>query len=107
VLLSQAWCAKCGKPLNGDVEWNHALAHAIGGSDGPENIEAIHTDCHKIETNGTKATTAGSTKQVVAKVKRLRGETGQGSATRKIRSRGFPKPPPGYKHNWPSRKVGQ
>ena len=38
-----------------------------------------HKSCHAVVTNGTKATTAGSTaKQRIAKVKRLRGETFNG-----------------------------
>lgn len=127
VLLQQARCAKCNGTLGTDVEWNHVLAHALGGGDGPDNIEAIHKACHKTETNGTRATTAGSTKQVVAKVKRLQntyGDYSYGLAvdmalredpaptgpvkidkrfTRKIQSRGFDKPPPGHKQKIRSR----
>lgn len=113
VLLSQARCARCGEVLGNDVEWNHVLAHALGGSDGPENIEAVHKACHAVISDGTKATTAGSTKQIVAKSKRIlrkRAEAAGESkrkARAKIPSRGFPKPPEGFKHRWPKRKVGQ
>ena len=92
VLQSQALCGcGCGAPLKDKaIEWDHCLAHALEGSDGPENIRAVLVDCHAIISNGTKATTAGCTKAVVAKVKRLRGETCTGPKA-KIPSRPFPK----------------
>ena len=127
VLLQQALCPKCGQRLGSDVEWNHVQEHALGGSDGPENIEAVHKVCHKIITVGTGATTAGSSVGKVAKVKRLqkknegraahdslrmapstepsRAREG-GSPKRKIQSPGFQKPPPGFVHFPAGRKVG-
>ena len=90
VLQSQALCGcGCGAPLKDKaIQWDHCLAHALEGSDGPENIRAVLVDCHDRITNGTKATTAGCTKAVVAKVKRIRGETCNGPKA-KIHSRPF------------------
>jgi hypothetical protein len=124
VLLLQARCAKCGGILGADVEWNHIMPHALGGGDGPDNIEAVHEACHAEITNGTKATTAGSTKHVVAKAKRLRKTYGLAvdmnlkedraptgpvkidkRFSRKLASRSFPKPPPGHQHFPKGRKV--
>lgn len=109
VLQSQAVCGcGCGAPLKGEaIQYDHCLAHALEGSDGPENIRAVLADCHDRITNGTRATTAGSTKQVVAKVKRLNGTTGRNKRKRKILSLEFPKAPPGYRHFPAGRKVGQ
>ena len=133
VLLTQARCGcGCGEKLGEAVVWDHTLAHALEGSDGPENIRCLRADCDKIVTNGTKATTAGSTKHTVAKVKRLRGKagkcvvcdgvggsygtcvgscyacngTGRKKPERKRQSRKFQKPPPGYVHLPAGRKVG-
>lgn len=128
VLQSQAVCGcGCGAPLKGEaIQYDHCLAHALEGSDGPENIRAVLADCHDRITNGTRATTAGSTKQVVAKVKRIRKkrqtllEKFEEAARepvpdygckmkprRKILSLKFPAAPPGYRHFPAGRKVGQ
>ena len=107
VLLHQALCPKCGQRLGSDVEWNHVQEHALGGSDGPENIEAVHKVCHKVITVGTGATTAGSSAGKIAKVKRhQKRAAGQTRPKHKIQGRGFQKPPPGYKHFPAGRKVG-
>jgi hypothetical protein len=77
-------------PWSGTIEREHLHELGLGGADTPENCRYSCTLCHKIITNGTKATTAGSSKQRIAKVKRIRGET----CTRKgppIKSRGFDK----------------
>lgn len=131
VLQSQAICGcGCGEKLGDSVIYDHVLAHALEGSDGPENIRAIRVDCDKIVTNGTKATTAGSTKHTVAKVKRIRKKRGGASdgtpvepnpkprppepaeaeieyaaPKRTIQNRGFQKPPPGHKHFPTGRKI--
>jgi hypothetical protein len=75
---------------HGPAEREHLHEVKLGGPDIPENCRYSHAKCHAIVTNGTKATTAGSSKQRIAKVKRIRGET----CTRKgppIKSRGFDK----------------
>ncbi len=72
------------------IEREHVLELALGGSDEPENWRYSHLDCHKIITNGSKATSAGSSKHRIAKVRRLRGEN-KPRIKRKIPSRGFEK----------------
>lgn len=73
ILARQARCALSGEPL-GDysaIEWDHIGERAITFDDSWENFQAVLTDPHDIKTNGTKATTAGSSKHKVAKVRRL------------------------------------
>ena len=67
--------------------------HALGldGPDTPDNWRLVHKPCARRKTFGTKATTAGSDIHLIAKGKRLRGETGQDRPKRKIPSRGFDK----------------
>lgn len=95
VLLAQGVvpCALCGKRiLAGDetvMEHLHALA--LGGADDESNMRLVHKACADRKTNGTKATTAGSDAHLIAKGKRLRGETGQNRRKAPIRSRGFDK----------------
>ena len=107
VLQSQAICGcGCGEALGENIIWDHVFAHALGGSDDPENIRAVRVDCNDRITNGTKATTAGSTKHVVAKSKRIRKKlAGDVRPKHKIPSRGFQKPPAWRKSQWPSRRV--
>jgi hypothetical protein len=76
-------------------EREHVQEYALGGSDLPFNARYSCAGCHSIITNGTKATSAGSSKHRIAKVKRLRGETCQGPK-KKI---------PQRKDPWPSRKF--
>lgn len=73
-----------------DIEREHLTELALGGEDTPINCAYSHKDCHAKVTNGTKATTAGSSKQRIAKMKRLTGETPKRKG-RKIPSRPFPK----------------
>ncbi len=86
-------CPLCYKPIlpGGKTICEHLHALALGGDDTPENRRLVHWSCADIKTRGTKATTAGSDIQQIAKGKRLRGETGQGRMKRKIQSRGFDK----------------
>ena len=62
-----------------------------------ENLVLRCSPCHKTKS-------AREAKQR-AKEKRLNGTTGQNKRKAKIPSRGFPKPPPGYKHKIPSRPL--
>lgn len=52
-------------------EREHLHEYALGGPDEPANCRYGCSECHAIITNGTKATSAGSSKQRIAKVKRL------------------------------------
>lgn len=55
----------------------------------PRYMQWLDRDAHALKTNGTKATSAGSDKNRIAKVRRLRGEVGQNKRKRK----------------WPKRKL--
>lgn len=96
-------CYRCRQPLEPHqlIEREHLTEYAIGGSDEPCNAAYSHTACHAIVTNGTPATTAGSSKQRIAKAKRIPG---------KMR---VSKPPPGtrepktIKRKWPSRPFAK
>ncbi len=62
-------------PMGKAIEREHLHERELDGADDPFNCRYSHKCCHDIITNGTKATTAGSSKQRIAKVKRIRGET--------------------------------
>jgi hypothetical protein len=80
-LTRQAICAcGCGRSLKGrKVEYHHMHERALGGADHADNYGAVIADdqdgraenCHHKLTNGTKATTAGSSQHKVAKADRL------------------------------------
>ncbi len=100
MLLQQAWdagrsiiCPLCDVSIApGDpTTREHMHALGLGGPDTPDNWRLVHRPCARRKTIGTKATTAGSDIHLIAKGKRLRGETGQGRPKRKIQSRGFDK----------------
>jgi 5-methylcytosine-specific restriction endonuclease McrA len=86
-------CCLCGKRLKPEdkVIREHMHALALGGPDEEDNMGYAHEECAARKTNGTPATTYGSDKHAIAKVKRLRGETKQDRPKRKIQSRGFDK----------------
>lgn len=89
-------CYRCKKPLHfSDAEREHLTEIALGGKDEPMNCAYSHKACHALVTNGTKATTAGSSKQRIAKVKRLCGQTKpklkRAWPARKLQSRPWPK----------------
>ena len=47
-------CACCGEPLGvipRMIEYDHDLALADGGSDTPENLQALTKACHRAKTN--------------------------------------------------------
>lgn len=117
VIETLAWqgivvpCFRCKKPLyevmlmlgeetmvsswDNEPEREHLHEIKFGGPDEPGNCRYSHRVCHAIATNGTKATSAGSSKQRIAKVKRLRhprkSKHPMKSSGRKITSRPFPK----------------
>lgn len=89
-------CYRCKLAFDAETvktaEREHLHELELGGADELENMRFSHADCHKAITNGSGATTAGSSKQRIAKVKRLRGETRTGPKA-KIANRGFQKHP--------------
>lgn len=101
VLIAQAasqdrpiLCHICEEPMEPGQDLIREDLHAValGGVDGPSNWRYVHRfPCAYEKTYGTKATTAGSDIHLIAKGKRLRGETGQNRKKAKIQGRGFPK----------------
>lgn len=62
------------------IEREHLVEIALGGENTPENAAYSHGQrsaqrCHGIVTNGNGATSAGSSKHRIAKVKRITGKT--------------------------------
>lgn len=90
-------CYRCKEPmmLPADIEREHLTEVALGGLDVPRNCVYSHVDCHAKITNGTRATSAGSSKQRIAKVKRLRNprpsKRPMPKSHRKLQSRPFQK----------------
>lgn len=66
-------CYRCKTTLQpGEkIEREHIEEIALGGLDDPVNCAYSHKACHAIVTNGTKATSAGSSKHRIAKTIRL------------------------------------
>ena len=112
VLARQATCPRCSKPLGEleGVQFDHVVLHALGGEPGPDNLQALHADCHKLKTSGrygaSKLSIRDGDAAKVAKVKRIaasemerRGgvrfvsiESAKPKPKRKIPGRPFPKP---------------
>ena len=59
----------------GNIENEHIHEHALDGPDDPPNRRFSHkVPCHAIVSNGTPATTAGSSKQRIAKTRGTRSD---------------------------------
>lgn len=86
IVVAQARCPVCGEKL-GELEgldFDHVLALALGGTDTIDNLRAIHrSPCHARKTNGTAATSAGSDKHLIAKMKRVRADPAGGEEFRR------------------------
>lgn len=72
------------------AEREHVHELALGGADDPRNCRYSASECHKSVTNGTKATSAGSSKHRIAKANRL-AKGGRKRKGPKMRARGFDK----------------
>jgi len=47
VAASQEWkCAQCDRVLPATFQVDHVYPHALGGSDHPDNLEALCVECH-------------------------------------------------------------
>ncbi len=99
MLISQCYeagspipCAICTASILPGTRTIREHMHALGldGPDTPENWRLVHKYCADRKTNGTKATTAGSDKNLMAKHRRLTGQN-KPKRKRKIPSRGFDK----------------
>lgn len=77
------------------LEREHPTPLALGGEDGPRNAAYSFSEAHKRQTNGSGATSYGSDKHAIAKVRRLRGENKSRPKkkwpARKLISKPFPK----------------
>jgi hypothetical protein len=65
-------CAICGEPMlpGQRIDEEHSIPIALGGPGKPDRL--VHAEpCHRTKTSGTRATTAGSDVQRIAKVKRI------------------------------------
>ena len=76
IMVRQARCPLCDGRLGSieNVDFDHDTPLALGGADDETNLRAVHRDCHRIKTSGTKATSAGSDIHIIAKTKRLSKE---------------------------------
>lgn len=72
------------------IEREHVIPLALGGTDDPLNAAYSLAAAHKKQTNGTKATSYGSDKHAIAKIKRLKAG-GRKSKGPKLKSKGFNK----------------
>lgn len=76
-------------------EREHLHEYKLDGSDTPDNCRYSCQPCHAIITNGTNATSAGSSKQRIAKVRRIlnpkKSRNPMKASGKKIPSRPFPK----------------
>lgn len=72
------YCFRSKEPITletvGLLEREHVTPLALGGADDPSNAAYSLKAAHKVQTNGTKATSYGSDRHAIAKVRRLRGE---------------------------------
>lgn len=85
-------CFRCKQPLplptrKNMVQREHIHEITFDGPDIPANCRFSHYDCHSIITNGTKSTSAGSSKQRKAKVDRLASTSLAGSGNTAARGR--------------------
>lgn len=66
-------CYRCKKKMEPGqkIEREHITECGLGGADKPENCAYSHKDCHAVVTNGPPATSAGSSKNRIAKAKRI------------------------------------
>jgi len=66
-------CFRCGIAFTRDdvkaknIQKEHLHEHVLDGPDMPDNCRFSHKPCHAIITNGNGATTAGSSKNRIAK----------------------------------------
>lgn len=106
ILIRQSTCPICGEKL-GDIEnldWDHEQALARGGTDTNDNLRAVHRECHKAKTFGTKYDRRNADNFEAKKTNRLEGKNADfyrimsekkpGKPREKknsIRSRGFKK----------------
>lgn len=69
-------CYRCGEPIlrSEDCQREHLHEKALGGSDAIANARFSHAACHAIITDGPPQCSAGSSKNRIAKAKRIARE---------------------------------
>lgn len=74
-------CARCGERMRrrSDYQLDHEIPLQIGGKHDPSNVQPLCVDCHKKKTALDQA--------IIAKAKRLAGETCAGPTKRPIAQR--------------------
>jgi 5-methylcytosine-specific restriction endonuclease McrA len=77
--------SKCGADLGRGVEFDHAVALAIGGDNSLENCLAVCPSCHRFKTAKHDLPRAAKTKRQSDKNSGIRRPKGQ------LKSAGFPK----------------
>ncbi len=110
IMARQSTCPLCGERLGAldDVDFDHVQALALGGADTIDNLRAVHRFCHRAKTSGTKATTAGSDIQVIAKGKRIRRDEEEFRRRLLAKDAGEPKPKSKWQSRpFPKRKSGE
>jgi 5-methylcytosine-specific restriction endonuclease McrA len=84
LLACKGRCAICREKITGPFEVEHRVPLALGGTNDPSNLEAVHpTPCHALKTLADV--------KAIAKARRLAGETCAGPTKRPLKSRGFDK----------------
>lgn len=98
-------------------EREHLHEYGLDGPDSPANCRYSCSDCHKVITNGTKATTAGSSKNRIAKAthknrtdkfvvnKPAPGVEAHAGAPAKPKSQWLSRPMQSGPKQWPRRKL--
>lgn len=115
VLLRQALCPECSEPLGSKIEWDHrpslaerkfdvATSLYTPDENDPGYLDALHVDCHKRRSFGTKATTTGSDAHRRAKVRRVNRAFDAHKKAMKSKGEEQESKPPS---KWPKRKFGQ
>jgi 5-methylcytosine-specific restriction endonuclease McrA len=86
ILIKTPKCSHCGERLNNlqDIEWDHIIPLALGGSQELHNWEPVHVNCHKQKTK-TDVSRIRKSKRIAAK------RTGTCKQKKKIPSRPFQK----------------
>lgn len=87
-------CHLCEQRIQVGEKWEveHVIPLALGGADDESNTSPAHVACHAPKT----AADLGA----IAKVKRIRAKHIGAD-----KPRGFPKPPPGFKYSWKTKRM--
>jgi hypothetical protein len=105
IVVEQARCPLCDGRLGSldKLDFDHAQALALGGTDTLDNLRAVHRDCHAIKTFGSGATTRGADAGDIAHDRRLTEKEADFRRRLLAKDTGDPLPPTRKpKHRWPT-----